>query len=306
MIIDNIEEHSSKLVVKSNENLRPEKHSQVKEEVIGDVSEVGTYEKVALPEELNIPEMLISGTDEEIENHECFKGVYGRSAHIRLAMSVLSAAFKTKMQRRHNILFYGEPACAKTSIVNGIKKVLGPTGYLELDSTATTKAGIEKLFLNGLATGVPPVVFIEEIEKTDESALRVWLSALDERREIRKVNYRTATVRKFDIVCIATANDKECFDRLFKGGSQKGKGALSSRFTKQIYVPRPDRNILKRILERDINQFGGKKSWIEKCLDLSDKLKINDPREVLSYLVGGDRLLDGSYQADVLKVVEEA
>lgn len=266
---------------------------------------IGQYEKVTRPEEILIPEILLSGTDQEIENFDSFKGIYGRAAQIRTAMSVLHAAFTTKMQRRHNILFWGYPGCAKSHLVNGIKSLLGEEAVLELDSTSTTKPGIEKIFLNGLETGVPPVVVMEEIEKTDESALRVWLSALDERREIRKVNFNVAKVRKIDIVCIATANDKVAFDKLFRAGNQSGRGALSSRFTKQIYVPRPDRAIMARILERDINQFGGKPEWIEPCLELANKLDTNDPREVLGMLVGGDRLLDDSYQRDLLKIYEQ-
>tara|TARA_Y100000034_G_C6910429_1_gene424491 strand:+ start:7831 stop:9039 length:1209 start_codon:yes stop_codon:yes gene_type:complete len=263
---------------------------------------IGQYEEVTAASDIVIPEILLSGSDEAVENHEVFKGIYGRSPHIRTAMAVLHAAFTTQMQRRHNILFWGYPGCAKSHIVNGIKAFLGPNAVLELDSTSTTKPGIEKIFLSGLQTGVPPVVIMEEIEKTDENALRVWLSALDERREIRKLNFNVAKVRKIDILCIATANDKVAFDKLFRASNQGGRGALSSRFTKQVYIPRPDRAIMARILARDIKEFGGKEEWIEPCLDLADELKTNDPREVLGMLVGEDRLLDKSYQADILSI----
>lgn len=274
-------------------------------EEIGDVQTIGQYETVTKAEDIIIPEVLLSGSDEEIEEHDAFRGIYGRAAQIRTAHAVLNSAFTTKMQRRHNILFWGYPGCGKSHLVKGIKALLGPDAVLELDSTSTTKAGIEKIFLSGLETGVPPVVVMEEIEKTDESALRVWLSALDERREIRKVNFRQATVRKIDILCIATANDKIAFDKLFRAGNQDGRGALSSRFTKQIYVPRPDRAIMERILERDIKEFGGKREWIQPCLDLADVLDTNDPREVLGMLVGGDRLIDDSFQRDVLQIHQQ-
>jgi hypothetical protein len=276
--------------------------SVVTTEEVGNTQTIGQYETVTAAEDIIIPDILLSGSDEEIEEHESFKGIYGRAAQIRTAAAVLNAAFTTKMQRRHNILFWGYPGCAKSHLVNGIKALLGPDAVLELDSTSTTKAGIEKIFLNGLETGVPPVVVMEEIEKTDEAALRVWLSALDERREIRKLNFNVAKVRKIDILCIATANDKVAFDKLFRAGNQDGRGALSSRFTKQIYVPRPDRAIMQRILERDIKEFGGNPAWINPCLDLADILDTNDPREVLGMLVGGDRLLDDSYQGDIMTI----
>lgn len=276
--------------------------SVVTTEEVGNTQTIGQYETVTSADDIIIPDVLLNGTDAEIEDHESFKGIYGRAAQIRTAMAVLNSAFTTKMQRRHNILFWGYPGCAKSHLVNGIKALLGENAVLELDSTSTTKPGIEKIFLNGLETGVPPVVVMEEIEKTDESALRVWLSALDERREIRKLNFNVAKVRKIDILCIATANDKVAFDKLFRAGNQDGRGALSSRFTKQIYVPRPNRAIMERILERDIKEFGGNPDWITPCLDLADILGTNDPREVLGMLVGGDRLLDDSYQGDIMTI----
>lgn len=280
--------------------------SEVTTEKVKNTQKIGEYEAVTRPEEIIIPEVLLSGTDQEIENYEVFKGIYGRSAQIRTAMSVLHAAFSTKMQRRHNILFWGYPGCAKSHLVSGIKDLIGKNAFLELDSTSTTKAGIEKIFLESLDKGIPPVVIIEEIEKTDENALRVWLSALDERREIRKVNFNVAKVRKpLDIVCIATANDKIAFDKLFRASNQEGRGALSSRFTKQIYCPRPEPSIMKRILERDIKEYGGKKQWIEPCINLYQQLEITDPREVLGLLVGGDRLLDQSFQNDLLKIHQQ-
>jgi len=59
---------------------------------------------------------------------------------------------------------------------------------------------------------------------------------------------------------------------------------------------------MKRILLRDIKQYGGNTEWVDPCLALAGELKTNDPREVLGLLVGSDRLLDGSYQRDVLKI----
>ena len=54
---------------------------------------------------------------------------------------------------------------------------------LRLDAPSTEGAGIEKLFFSDLDV-IPPLVFMEEAEKADPEALKVWLGALDDRGEI--------------------------------------------------------------------------------------------------------------------------
>lgn len=262
------------------------------------------FEEAIALEDLNVPDVLINGTDEEIENHPCFAGIFSRAAHIRVIFSSLQTMKSTNGQRRNHCLLHGLPACAKSKLFNGTQQVLGKGGFLLINSNSATRAGIEKIFLKGVRqTGLPPVLFIEEIEKTHEQILTTWLSILDERAEVRKVTNKEASSAPARILCFATANDKVLFDRLM-GGRPNHPGALSSRFTKKLYVPRPNWDTMRRILLRDIELYGGKSSWSEKCIEIAKEVGTNDPRTILGFLDGADRLLTGEYKNDIMKIYE--
>lgn len=53
-----------------------------------------------------------------------------------------------------------------------------------------------------------------------------------------------------------------------------------------------------------MREKGGKLEWIEPAIKLSEELGVSDPRIVRSFLAGGDRLIDGSYQRDWLSIHE--
>ena len=108
-------------------------------------------------------------------------------------------------------------------------------------------------------------------------------------------------VRKVHFLSLSTANDKEKFD-LMMGGRTNYPGALSSRFVHQLECPRPDKTQMRMILKRDIERFGGKLEWIDPCIELAEQIGTNDPRKVLGFLDGGDRLMDKSYQNDQLNI----
>jgi len=258
-----------------------------------------------LKQKLDENEILISGSDQEIEDHPAFKGIYGRGAHIRLLFSSIKRMVATKGQLRHHGLLYGKPGAAKSHVLMGMQNVLGSGAFLILNSNTTTKAGVAKLFKRlSEGPGIPKIVFIEELEKTKEEMLDIWLGIMDERAEIRKVNYREDWALDVECLVFATANDKRKLDMLH-GGSPTEPGALSSRFRKKLNVPRPDENIMRRILLREIHEYGGDKDWIDPCIDLASEIVTDDPRIVLSFLDGGDRLLTGEYQQDILAVQEE-
>jgi hypothetical protein len=128
------------------------------------------------------------------------------------------------------------------------------------------------------------------------------LGALDDRGELRKINAREMRNREIKILCLATANDKDEFDRLM-GGTLKRPGALSSRFVHQLECPRPNREVLRMILTRDIDSYGGSSDWIEPALDLAAEIGTDDPRKVLGFLDGGHRLLTGEYQRDIRSIL---
>jgi hypothetical protein len=267
-----------------------------------DLSELVDFDRALSLEDIEIPDVLINGTDADIEKHPAFQGIYGRAAHIRVMFSSIKTMKDTGGMRRNHVLLYGLPGCAKSSLFKGVQTVLGHGGFLALNANSATRAGIEAIFLRRLKqTGVPPVVFIEEIEKTLEAVLTVWLSMMDERAEVRKVTNNEASRAETRVLCFATANDKLLLDRLM-GGRPGHPGALSSRFTKQLYVPRPSRDMMRRILLRDINLYGGNPLWADKALEIADEVGTNDPRIVLAYLDGGERLLTDKYKEDILTI----
>jgi hypothetical protein len=182
--------------------------------------------------------------------------------------------------------------------------MFGPGAVLRLDATSTTRAGIEKLFFSDLDV-IPPLVFMEEAEKADPEALKVWLGALDDRGEIRKVNFRVNQLREVKVLFICTVNNKTVFDKMM-GSDGSEAGALSSRCVSQVYFPRPSDVVLRQILEKEVGRNGGDPAWITPCIQLAQEMGVSDPRIVRSYLAGGERLLDGTYQEDWKSISEAA
>ena len=163
--------------------------------------------------------------------------------------------------------------------------------YTAFDATSLTEAGMTKVF--GDMAQVPPVVLIEELEKAPENSLRWLLGLMDRRAEIRRTNFRIGNVKvKVKSLIIATVNNMTLFRTMLAG-------ALASRFSHEIYCPRPSRTIMARILKREVDRVGGDVAWIEPTLKLCfDKYQITDPRKIIPVcLCGSNGLLDGSYQA---------
>lgn len=237
-----------------------------------------------------------------IQDSEFFRGVFEREAQIRVVLSSIKSFLESNGERRNHLLLWGLPACAKTQILNCVAKLIGEDAFVRLDGTSTTPAGIYKTYFENFdKLPEPPFVILEEAEKTSEESLRVWLGVLDERGELRKVNYREQNQRNLKVLCMSTANDKEDFDRLM-GGTDRKPGALSSRFAHQIHCPRPSERVLRLILERDIVQKGGKLEWVDAVIELAHATMTDDPRKVLSFLDGGERLETGEYQADIMAI----
>lgn len=267
-------------------------------------TDVVNFTKAIPLSEIDIPEVLIKGSDAEIEAFPAFEGIFGRAAHIRVMLSSIKTMKDTNGLRRNHVLLHGLPGCAKSTLFLAIQKLLPIGSYLTLNANSTTRAGVESIFLDRLRqTGVPPFLFIEEIEKTLEAILTVWLSILDERAEVRKITFHDASKTEARVLCFGTANDKYLFDNLM-GGRAGHPGALSSRFTKPLYVPRPDDSVMKKILLRDIKRYGGKEEWADKCIEISKEIKTNDPRIVLSFLDGAERLMDDSYKNDIMTIYQ--
>lgn len=251
-----------------------------------------------------LPEIIKLLTEKDaIAESIYFREIFERDAQIRIVLSSIRSFLETNGERRNHVLLHGLPACAKTQILNAVTALLSDAAVVRLDGTSTTPAGIYKTYFEDFNDiPEPPFTIIEEIEKTAEESLRVWLGVMDERGELRKVNAREQRQRNLKVLCLGTANDMDIFNSLM-GGSDNKPGALSSRFAHQIECPRPNDKVLRLILERDIRSKGGKMIWVDAVMELAKATMTNDPRKVLSFLDGGERLENGEYQKDIMAVM---
>lgn len=229
-----------------------------------------------------------------------FDHIYGREAHISIIHSAIMAAVHSDFRNRFHCVLFGEPGCGKTDILIAVGNMLGAEGeaFVKFDGTGTTEAGAREMLMR--APYVPPVILVEEIEKAEEKSTRWLLGVLDQRAEIRRTNFRVGhQARNVKMLCLATVNDIELFGKVHSG-------ALASRFMNKIHCPRPDRVLLKKILEREVMKDGGRQEWIEPTLCLvHDTLKSNSPRDCISVcLCGRDALLSGKYQKYILATRE--
>lgn len=269
-------------------NFLPEKLS-----VIGSPKSSNTeraYTQIELPK--------VDSIESNRAHLEFFSHLYDREAQIAIAHSAIQAFIDSKYENRFHAVLYGPPACGKTEVLRSFARWLGPEAVLNFDATSTTKAGAEKVLLE--TANIPPILMVEEIEKTEEQSLRWLLSVLDHRGEVRKITFRTVAQRNIKLLCLATVNDIELFKRVMDG-------ALASRFAHKIYCPRPNREVLERILLREIKAYNGKEEWIKPTLDFClDIEKTTDPRRIIAVCMSGkDALLDGGYQKFLEKAMEK-
>lgn len=230
-------------------------------------------------------------------NH--FARLFARDAQIRRVLGALEVGHATDWNKRKNCLLSGEPGGGKTELMIAARNMLGKEGeaYLWFDATSFTKAGVLEFLMKSPI--IPPVLFIEEIEKCVEEALRWLLGIMDIRGEIRRLNYRVGhEAKNVRMVVIASANDTGLLKRLLAG-------ALYSRFQSKIYCPHPDKEIMRQILRREVEDLqeagmDASERWIEPAITFAyDKWGILDPREVIDIMsIGGERLITGEAQQD--------
>jgi hypothetical protein len=101
----------------------------------------------------------------------------------------------------------------------------------------------------------------------------------------------------------ATCND-ENFIRHWRGG------AIWSRFSKVLHCSRPSRQLMRRILLDTVERMDGDPDWAELALQFAYDVMpsvvgraMEDPREIKGLLDGRDRLLNFSYQNDLLAII---
>lgn len=224
-----------------------------------------------------------------------FGHIYDRDAQIRIIHNSLKAAQASGFEQRNHMLLWGKPGCGKTETIVSFEKMVGSHNVIKLDATMTTKAGAENLLLE--LDVIPPILLIEELEKCNPLNLPWLLGILDQRGEIIKTNARIGSQRKLaKCLCISTVNNLHELTNMMSG-------ALASRFQHKIYFPRPNREILEKILMREINKVKGSQAWIKPVLDyVLDIEKVNDPRRAISLLDGRDKWLTNEYKNDLMAV----
>ena len=267
-------------------------------------TEENNKEEVNISQALENKDVKKSYANINLNKHDYFDHIYDRNHQIEMVIKAINLAVETKMEERKHVVLLGPPGCGKTTILKALSKMLGDEeeAYIYMNGASTSKAGAEAKL--GNASVIPPIMFIEEIEKTTEDSLRWLLTVLDERAELRKLNYRVDIKKSVPVLCIATANSEEKFEGF-------DSGALASRFPVRAYCQRPERNVLEQILKREIDKLEnhGIKStydWIDPTLNYClNEEKNDDPRHVITVcLTGRDGLLDGSFQ-ETLKAVRK-
>jgi AAA domain (dynein-related subfamily) len=217
-----------------------------------------------------------------------FNHLYGLDDPITLTLMAVEAGLESQWMNRFHVALYGPPGCGKSDITLSLKRALGSEAVWSLDATNMTQAGaIKELAEREI---LPRIVVLEELEKASDTAVDFLLGVLDQRAEIRKVTARANIQRDTRLFAIATINDLDMFRK------QKA-GALASRFPNLIEFNRPSREVLGRIIKREIKKVNGDMAWTKPTLDFCEKRGITDPRRVTAIaLCGREMLLSGEYQ----------
>lgn len=251
-----------------------------------------------------LPELtkIVNMTDEEIENYPIFDGVFGLGSQIRVMVDTLIYAIKTHGKVRNHICCAGPPGTGKTTLITHFRKLVPDNAVVVINAETATGAGFRKVFLKILSrTGVPPIMVCEEIEKpANPDTFAPFLSVFDQRATMQQLNAREAGSVEAPVLGIVTVNNIKKFKDMLSG-------ALSSRITNNLYVPMPSDATIRRILAREVQDNGLNQEWVDAAMfvakELYDRYKIpKDARAVKGYLIGGDRLLDGSFMRDQLVI----
>jgi hypothetical protein len=264
---------------------------------------------------------------EEIE--VIFEDVVGCGPQIRMLVARVKEALDSNFEYRSHALLIGKPGAGKSFTLLNAKDMFPQDGAIMwIDGTAMTSAGIIDALKD--AETMPRFMFIEEIDKADAAACSVLLGVMDKHGEIRKTTYRDKVEKECRCVVFATANSMERMRKI-------ADGALLSRFGgNPIVYQRAEDDALRIILHMELDRVGKamcckpvekvqkdgstkevmcgtckeckrRNKWIDAALKFSNEQKTilvadtRDPRFIIDMTInGGDRLIDGTYQEDLL------
>lgn len=269
------------------------------------------------PVEESRPEFVVPVLTQDVLD-TAFKGVYERDSHIRLIHDSVKAYFWSKSVNksdpsvevsRSHVLLKGKPAGCKTTLFERFKAWYELSGECErvlfVDAHTMTKAGLENYLLQKAADGsLPEIIVLEEIEKQDPQNLLALVSVMGS-GYISKMNARIGLQKELANVLVwATCNDEQII-KSFRNG------VLWSRFAHKLHCSRPSQDLMRKILLDKIQAMGGNPAWAEAAMEFAygEQYKkcrrhpMDDPREIKGLLDGQDRLLDNSYQKDLLEVI---
>lgn len=272
--------------------------------VEGDIQEVA--DKEAAQEEREPFE--VERTIEEGDLEKFFGTVYDRESHIKLIHETVVNAIDTKFMERTNILLHGKPAAAKTQIFGLFKRYYEDGSdterVAEINAATLTKAGLENWLLDRAKSGtLPEILYFDELEKIiriSPQSVFCLLSLMDNQAKITKMNAR---IGKQEEVCRclvwASCNDTSAIDSFCDG-------ALWSRFGYALECRRPSESRMRQILNDKITTWQrsgipAQFSWVDAAMDFArDYLRTDDPRKIITLLNGGNRLLTGDFQRDMI------
>lgn len=225
----------------------------------------------------------------DYETH--FDHLYGLDAHVARLRLALEVAIMSQFSNRYHVALIGPPGCGKSDICETLASIMPDYCVMKFDATATTAAGAIKQLKEAAEEAVlPRVLVVEEIEKINAEAMSFLLALMDMRGEIRKTTARDQINLDAKILVVATVNNHELFDNMLAG-------ALSSRFSNKLWFHRPGKDVLGRILAREIDKLDGDRAWIAPTLEYAESKGINDPRMLSALcLCGRDAWLDGSFE----------
>lgn len=224
-----------------------------------------------------------------------FDDLYGKSDALTIIMSALKTYNDTDGAVRIHSLIIGSPSSGKTELLNRIELMVGKDQVFRTNSESMSKAGAENSILN-FPGPLPPILIIEELEKTDPDNLRWLLSAIDTRQEIIKITAKEGVERRsVPFICIGTCNNLEKLQKMHSG-------SIASRFSNKVFVKDMDDSTLCKILIDNLHKIPNHDiRWAQAAIDLARELGEVSVRKCLAIMFcGREKLLTGEY-AKILK-----